>query len=85
MILESFWATDEALRASERAVAPGRGEAALLGGGTVTVERYRLPVFEQDVPGRGGEGVRLTRMDAEPDRGGRRDRGVRGHLRAVAG
>ena len=66
VILESFWATDEALRASERAVAPGRGEAALLGGGTVTVERYRLPVFEQDVPGRGGEGVRLTRMDAEP-------------------
>lgn len=68
VILESFWATGEALHASERAVAPGRGEAALLGGGTVTVtvERYRLPVFEQDVPGRGGEGVRLTRMDAEP-------------------
>ena len=66
VILESFWATHEALRASERAVAPGRGEAALLGGGTVTVELYRLPVFEQDVPGRGGEGVRLTRMDAEP-------------------
>ena len=66
VILESFWATDEAMRASERAVAPGRGEAALLGGGTVTVERYRLPVFEQDVPGHGGEGVRLTRMDAEP-------------------
>jgi hypothetical protein len=66
VILGSFWATDEAMRASERAVAPGRGEAALLGGGTVTVERYRLPVFEQGVPGHGGEGVRLTRMEAEP-------------------
>jgi quinol monooxygenase YgiN len=67
-IVESFWATDQALRASERAVAPGRGEAALLGGQAVTVERYQLPVFEQDVPGRGGEGVRLTRMVAEPAR-----------------
>lgn len=66
VIVESFWATGEALRASERAVVPGRGEAALLGGLAVTVERYRLPVFEQDVPGRGGEAVRLTRMDAEP-------------------
>lgn len=66
MIVESFWATDEALHASERAVAPGRGEAGMLGGQTVTVERYRLPVFEQGVPGRGGEWVRLTRMDAEP-------------------
>jgi quinol monooxygenase YgiN len=66
VILESFWATDEAMRASERAIAPGHGEAALLGGGTVTVERYRLPVFEQDVPARGGERARLTRMDAEP-------------------
>jgi hypothetical protein len=66
LLVESFWATDEALHASERLVGPGRGEAALLGGQTVTVERYRLPVFEQDGPGRGGEGVRLTRMDAEP-------------------
>jgi hypothetical protein len=66
MLVESFWATAEALHASERAVAPGRGEAALLGGQTVTVERYQLPVFEQDVPGGGGEGVRLARMDAEP-------------------
>jgi quinol monooxygenase YgiN len=65
LIIESFWATGEALRASERA-APGRGEAALLSGLAVTVECYRLPVFEQDVPGRGGEAVRLTRMDAEP-------------------
>ena len=65
VILESFWATDEAMHASERAIAPGRGEAALLGGGTVTVERYRLPVFEQDVPAHGGEAARLTRMDAE--------------------
>jgi hypothetical protein len=66
VIVESFWATHEALLASERAVAPGRGEAALLGGLAVAVERYRLPVFEQDVPGRGGEGVRLTRLDAKP-------------------
>src|ERR1700722_18920652 len=66
VIVESFWATGEAMRASERPIAPGRGEAELLGGGTVTVERYRLPVFEQDVPARGGEGTRLTRMDAEP-------------------
>jgi quinol monooxygenase YgiN len=65
-ILESFWASGDALRASERMVAPSRREAVRRATGTVTVERYRVPVFEREGSLRGGEGVRLTRMDVEP-------------------
>jgi hypothetical protein len=32
----------------------------------VTVERYAVPVFEQEAPLCSGEGVRLTRMDVPP-------------------
>jgi heme-degrading monooxygenase HmoA len=63
VILESFWASGDALRASERAVAPNRAEAVRRATGTVTVERYRVPVFEKEASLRSGQGVRLTRMD----------------------
>ena len=65
-ILESFWASHDVLRASERIVAPGRAEAVRRATGTVTVERYRVPVFEREAPLRSGEGVRLTRLDVTP-------------------
>jgi quinol monooxygenase YgiN len=65
-ILESFWASDNAMRDSERVVAPARNEVIRRTKGTVSVERFRVPVFEREAPLRGGEGVRLTRMDAEP-------------------
>jgi len=63
VILESFWASGDALRASERAVASNSAEAARRATGTLTVERYRVPVFEKEASLRSGEGVRLTRMD----------------------
>src|ERR1700676_2515014 len=55
VILESFWASGDALRASERAVAPNRAEAVRRATGTVTVERYRVPVFEKEASLRSGE------------------------------
>ena len=65
-VLESFWVSADALRDSERIVAPARLEAVRLANtGTVTVERYRVPVFELEGPMPGGAGVRLTRMDVE--------------------
>jgi len=65
-ILESFWASEDALRDSEPAEAPARSEMVRRARGTVAVERYRIPVFEREAPLRGGEGVRLTRMEVEP-------------------
>lgn len=65
-ILESFWASDNALSASEHQVATGRREAVQRAAGTVSVERFSVPVFELDAPVRGGAGLRLTRMDFEP-------------------
>jgi heme-degrading monooxygenase HmoA len=65
-VLESFWASGDAMRAGERTVAPGRDEAVRRAGGTLAVERYAVPVFEQEGPVRADAGVRLTRMDVEP-------------------
>ena len=65
-VLESFWASGDALRASERVVAPDRAAAVRRAAGTVTVERYSVPVFEREAPMLTGEGVRLTRMDVAP-------------------
>jgi quinol monooxygenase YgiN len=67
-IVETFWASHEALRVSDRVVAPARSELVRRARGTITVERCRRPVFEQEGRLGGGEGVRLTRMDAEPSR-----------------
>jgi hypothetical protein len=65
-ILESFWASDAAMTASEHHLGPSRREAVERAAGTVAVERYQVPVFEQEAPGRAGAGLRLTRMDFEP-------------------
>lgn len=65
-ILESFWASEDAMRDSERVVAPARNEVIRRAKGTVSVERFAVPVFEREAPLHGGEGVRLIRMDAEP-------------------
>jgi heme-degrading monooxygenase HmoA len=64
-ILESFWASHNALLDSETIVAPSRREAVRRATGTVAVERYRVPVFELEAPMPGGSGVRLTRMDVD--------------------
>ena len=65
-IAESFWASHNALRDSERTAGPIRSELTRRAKGTVTVERYSVPVFEREAPVRGGEGARLTRIDVQP-------------------
>jgi heme-degrading monooxygenase HmoA len=65
-ILESFWASDDAMHASEHTVSSSRREAVKRAAGTVSVERYEVPVFELEAPVRSGAGMRLTRMDVEP-------------------
>jgi quinol monooxygenase YgiN len=65
-VVESFWVSEDALRASEQTVSSGRRQAARLGTGTVAVERFQLPVFEREAPPEPGAGrLRLTRMDVE--------------------
>src|SRR5580698_1842376 len=65
-ILESFWVSGDALRASERMAAPNRAAAVRRASGTVAVERYSVPVFEREAPLHSGEGVRVTRLDVQP-------------------
>jgi hypothetical protein len=65
-ILESLWASDDAMGASEHHLGPTRRAAVERAAGTVCVERYQVPVFELEAPVRGGAGLRLTRMDYEP-------------------
>jgi quinol monooxygenase YgiN len=65
-VLETFWVSGEALRLGEHIVAPGQDEAVRRVTGTLTVERYAVPVFEREGPVRADAGVRLTRMDVEP-------------------
>jgi hypothetical protein len=67
-ILESFWASDDAMSASEHTVSPQRREAVRRAAGTVSVERFKVPVFELEAPLHAGAGLRLTRMDIEPSR-----------------
>ena len=67
-IFQSFWSSRTALAQSEGVVAPTRREAAWRAAGTVTVERYRVPVFELDARLFPGAGVRLNRMNVEPAR-----------------
>ena len=65
-ILESFWESGDAMRASEQTVSPARREVVKRAAGTVSVERYQVPIFELEAPVRAGAGLRLTRMDIEP-------------------
>lgn len=67
-VLESVWASGDAMRDSEHTVSQDRRDAVQRAAGTVCVERYRVPVFEQEAPVRPGAGLRLTRMDIEPSR-----------------
>ncbi len=65
-VLESFWASAHALRASEQAAASLRAELTRRTRASVTDEQYRILVFERGAPLPGGEAVRLTRMQAKP-------------------
>ena len=52
---------------------------------SMTVERYGVPVFEQEAPLRAGEGVRLTRIKVKPSAIDDVNRGVRRLRSPVAG
>jgi quinol monooxygenase YgiN len=67
-ILESFWASDNAMAATEHVVSPQRREAVRRAAGTVSVERFQVPVFELEAPVRAGARLRLTRIEVEPSR-----------------
>jgi hypothetical protein len=62
-VYESLWASRNELGASEQVAASLRGEMARQARGSVTAAQYQIPVFEQEAPLRGGEGVRLTRIE----------------------
>ena len=67
-VLETLWVSDDTLRAGERVIAPRKDEAVRCANGTITVEHYAVPVFEQEAPVTAGAGVRLTRIDVAPSR-----------------
>jgi hypothetical protein len=67
-VLETFWVSGDTLRAGERVIAARKEEAVRRATGTITVEHYAVPVFEQEAPVTAGAGVRLTRIDVAPSR-----------------
>src|ERR1700756_4350936 len=67
-VLESFWASREALIHSEQMAAPRRTDVVRRAVGTVSVERYRVPVYEREAPLDAAAGLRLTRMDVDTAR-----------------
>jgi hypothetical protein len=67
-VVESFWVSHHAMHDHEKAVAPTRTEAARLGGGTVSVERFAVADFTRLHRPHPGAGVRLTRMDTDVSR-----------------
>lgn len=69
-VLESFWATHEMLLLNEKRGWPDFGDALRHAAGTVSVENYRVPVFEWEwggPPDPGAE-LRLTWIEIEPSK-----------------
>ena len=62
-VLESFWASYDALRASEQAATALRSELAQRAREPVSVEEYQVAVFELEVPLHGRDAARLTRIE----------------------
>jgi hypothetical protein len=69
VVVETFWVSGDAMRASERAGGP-LGRAALQRrAATVSVEHYEMPSRVGLSRAERGAGVRLTRADLDPRRG----------------
>jgi hypothetical protein len=66
VVLESFWASRGWLHASGQTATALRGELAQRAQAVVTAETYRVTVFEEDTPLRGGQRARLTRIQVRP-------------------
>jgi hypothetical protein len=67
-VLESFWESRKALIHSEQMAAPRRTDVVHRAMGTVSVERYRVPVYEREAPLDTAVGLRLTRIDVDTGR-----------------
>ena len=65
-IVESFWATQEALWLSAETDDLVRARLARRVGRPVTAEDFEVPVFEREAPRRSREAVRLTRVEVKP-------------------
>jgi hypothetical protein len=65
-IVESFWATPEALWLSAETDDLVRAELGRRVGRPVAAEEFEVPVFERKAPLRSGEAVRLTRVEVKP-------------------
>jgi hypothetical protein len=65
-VTESFWVSHDAMRDSERAVAPVRDKAVLRGDGTVSAEQFEVSSTLRVKPAHANAGVRLTRYDFDP-------------------
>jgi hypothetical protein len=65
---ESLWASEGAFAQSEEVIAGGLREAAQRAGGTVAREHFEVLVFEREAPLRGGQGVRVTPVHADPSK-----------------
>ena len=69
-VLESLWATEEMLQQNENRGWPDFRDALRSATGTISVERYQVPVFEWEWEGPlpPGAGLRLTWADIEPSK-----------------
>ena len=65
-VVASYWDTLDAMTASEQAVQVSRKEMTERVRGSVTVERYEVPVFVRRSRPESGAGVRLTRVECPP-------------------
>jgi hypothetical protein len=66
VVLESFWASHEALRASEPAAVKLRGEMELRAEAPVTAGWYQISVFEYERPVLPHQAARLTQLQVTP-------------------
>lgn len=66
-VIASYWDTLDAMTASEQAVQVSRKEMTERVRGSVTVERYEVPVFARRGRPESGAGVRFTRVECPPE------------------
>jgi heme-degrading monooxygenase HmoA len=66
-IATSSWETEQAMRASARAIRPVRDQLAQTFGGSPTVDEWEIAVVHRDHPSRPGAGVRATWLTVRPD------------------
>lgn len=68
VVVESYWSSADAMRASEDTVSPIAAEAARRSTGTLSVEQYEVALSAWRMRPHPGSGVRITRLETEPAR-----------------